>query len=152
MDFPAPTLDPKTNKEDHDFYIAWTKVNLTIVGSIKLRFSDSLKNKFLTHATAASLIKALKEEYSAPGIAGTFALFKELLDTKIATSAHPAPSLNKVSNLFTHLKSAGYDFPENIQVMLLLAKLPQSMDVVAQIIAQAKDTSRKAKTPTVEEI
>ena len=95
---------------------------------------------------------ALKAEYSAPGISGAFALFKELLDTKIAMSSHPAPSLNKVSDLFAHLKSTGYKFPDNIQAMLLLAKLPQSMDVVAQIIAQAKDASGKVKTPTIEEI
>ena len=152
LDFPAPMLDRKADKEDHDFYIAWTKVNSTILGSIKLCFSDSLKNKFLTHATATSLIKALKEEYSTPGISGAFALFKELLDIKIAQSSHPAPSLNKVSDLFAHLKSAGYEFPENIQAMLLLAKLPQLMDIVVQIIAQAKDTSGKQKTPTIKEI
>ena len=36
--------------------------------------------------------------------------------------------------------------------MLLLAKLPPSMDIITQMIAQAKDTSRKAKPPTTEEI
>ena len=152
LDFPAPMLDPKADKKNRDFYIAWTKANTTIVGSIKLHFLDSLKNKFLTHTTATSLIKSLKEEYSTPGISGTFVLFKELLDMKIAQFSHLAPSLNKVSDLFACLKSAGYEFPENIQAMLLLAKLPQSMDVVAQIIAQAKDTSGKQKTPTVKEI
>ena len=150
--FPAPTLDPMADKEEHDFYIAWTKMNSTIVGSIKLCFSDSLENKFLTHATASLLIKALKDEYSAPGISGAFALLKELLDMKIAQSSHPAPSLNKVSDLFACLKSAGYEFPENIQAMLLLAKLPQSMDVIVQMIAQTKDASGRQKTPTVEKI
>ena len=67
LDFPAPTLDPKADKEDCDFYIAWTKVNLIIVGSIKLCFLDPLKNKFLTHATTSSLIAALKAEYSTLG-------------------------------------------------------------------------------------
>ena len=152
LDFPAPTLDPKADKEDRHFYIAWTKVNSTIVGSIKLCFSDALKNKFLTHATASSLITALKAEYSTPGIFGAFVLFKELLDTKIAQSSHPVPSLNKVSDLFAHLKSARYEFLENIQAMLLLAKLLHSMDIIVQMIAQAKDTSGKQKTPTVEEI
>ena len=152
LDFPVPMLDPKANKEDCDFYIAWTKVNSTIVGSIKLHFSDSLKNKFLTHATAASLITALKAKYSAPGISGAFALFKELLDMKIAQSSHPAPSLKKVSDLFARLKSAGYEFPDNIQAVLLLAKPLHYMDVITQMIAQTKDASGKVKNPTVEEI
>ena len=79
-------------------------------------------------------------------------LFKELLDTKVTQSSHPAPSLNKVAMLCACLKSAGYKFPENIQAMLLLAKLPPSMDIVVQMFAKAKDISGKAKTPTVEEI
>ena len=82
----------------------------------------------------------------------SLALFKELLDTKIATSSHPTLSFNKVSDLFAHLKSAGYEFPEKLQAMLLLAKLPHLMDVVTQMIVQAKDASGKQKTPTVEEI
>ena len=143
LDFPAPTLDPKADKEDHNFYITWTKANSTIIGSIKLHFSDALKNKFLTHATASSLIMALKAEFSTPGISGTFVLFKELLDMKIAQSSHPMPSLNKISDLFAHLKSTRYEFPESIQAMLLLAKLPHSMDIVVQLIVQAKDTSGK---------
>ena len=43
---------------------------------------------------AADLIKALKNKYAAPGISGTFALFKELLDMRIAQFSHPMPSLN----------------------------------------------------------
>ena len=152
LDFPAPMLDPKADKEDCNFYITWTKANLTIIGAIRLHFSDALKNKFLTHTTASLLITALKAEYSTPGISGAFALFKEHLDTKIAQSLHPAPSLNKVSDLFARLKSAGYKFLENIQAMLLLAKLPHSMDVIRQMIVQAKDASGKQKTPTIEEI
>ena len=81
-----------------------------------------------------------------------FVLFKELLDTKVTQSSHPMPSLNKVATLFTRLESAGYTFPANTQAMLLLAKLPPSMDVIVQMIAQAKDASRKAKTPTIKEI
>ena len=69
-------------------------------------FWDALKNKFLTHATAASLISALKAKYAALGISGTFVLFKELLDTKITQCSHPTPFLNKVATPFAHLKFA----------------------------------------------
>ena len=152
MDFPAPTLDSKADNDECNFYIAWTKANSTIVGSIKLCLSDSLKGKYQTQTTAAGLISALKTEYTTPGISGTFVLFKELLDIKVAQSSHPAPSCNKVTMLFACLEAAGYKFPKNIQAMLLLAKLLPSMDMVAQMIVQAKDASGKAKTPTVEEI
>ena len=36
--------------------------------------------------------------------------------------------------------------------MILLAKLPQSMDIITQMFTQAKDTSGKLKDPCVTEI
>ena len=51
-----------------------------------------------------------------------------------------------------HLKSAGFEFNDKCQAMMLLAKLPPSMDVVAQIFTQAKDSSGKAKDPSITEI
>ena len=152
MNFLAPILDPKANDNECSLYIAWTKANLIIIGSIKLHLSDSLKGKYQTQTTNAGLISVLKTEYAAHRISGAFALSKELLDMKVAQSSHPIPSINKVAMLFTHLESAGHKFPENIRAMLLLTKLPPSMNIVAQIIVQAKDASGKAKTPTVEEI
>ena len=109
------------------------------------------QKQILDSCPASSLIMAPKAKYSAPGISGTFVLFKELLDTKIAQSLHPMP-LNKILDLFTRLKSTRYEFLENIQAMLLLAKLLHSMDVVTQMIVQAKDPFGKQKTPTVKEI
>ena len=51
--------------------------------------------------------------------------------------------------LFFHLKEAGYKVSANIQGMLLLMKLPSSMDVVAQMIVQAKDMASKLVDPTI---
>ena len=70
----------------------------------------------------------------------------------IPHTSHPAPALNKVEMLFTQLDTAGYSFSAKVQAMLLLTNLPAMMDVVAQIIAQAKDSTGKAKKPTVAEI
>ena len=50
------------------------------------------------------------------------------------------------------LKAAGYEFNEKCQAMMLLAKLPPSMDIVAQMFTQAKDTSSKPKDPSIAEI
>ena len=129
-----------------DFEITWTKVNNMIVGLVKLYLSGSLKQKYQVHNTAAYLFKVLKDEYSTLWISGTLALFKELLDTRIAQPSHSPPSFNKVVTLFSSFSSARYKFPDNIQAMVLLAKLPSSMAMIVQMIAQAKDTSRKAKT------
>ena len=141
IDFTQPaTITAMSTKDNQDFYIQWTKANDTLVGLIWLCLSDSLKQETLKHQAASDLLKALKNDYAASGISGASTPFKELLDTRIASSSYPTPSLNKVKNLFTRLNSMGYKFPANIQVMLLLTKLPESMNVIAQMIVQAKDS------------
>ena len=37
---------------------------------------------------------------------------------------------------FTYLKDAGFDFPAPVQAMIILHKLPPTMEVVAQILSQ----------------
>ena len=90
--------------------------------------------------------------YTFPGIAGAYALFKELLDTQILSSSHPTLGLLKVQMLFSCLKEACYEVPANIQGMLLLAKLSSPMDIIVQMIAQPKDTAGKLVDSTIEEI
>ena len=54
--------------------------------------------------------------------------------------------------LFFHFKEAGYKVSANIQGMLLLMKLSSSMDVVAQMIVQAKDMASKLVDSTIKGI
>ena len=81
-----------------------------------------------------------------------YVLFKELLDLHIPDSSHLSPAFSKAETLFVCLKAAGYEFNDKCQAMMLLAKLPPSMDVVAQMFMQAKDTSSKPKNPSIAEI
>ena len=37
---------------------------------------------------------------------------------------------------FTYLKDAGFDFPAPVQAMIILCKLPPTMEVIAQILSQ----------------
>ena len=79
-------------------------------------------------------------------------LFKEPLDLCIPDLSHPSPAFGKAETLFARLKAAGYKFNDKCQAMMLLAKLPPSMDIVAQMFMQAKDTSGKPKDPSIAEI
>ena len=112
----------------------------------------AIRAKFSTYEVAKDLIDVLQKEYVSPSIAGAYALFKELLKTQIPLSLHPALGLSKVQTIFFHLKEADYKVPANILGMLLLMKLPSSMNVIAQMIVQAKDTAGKLVNPTVKEI
>ena len=81
-----------------------------------------------------------------------YALFKELLDLRIPDLSHLLPALSKAKTFFAHLKAAGYKFNDKCQAMMLLAKLLPSMDIIAQMFTQVKDTSGKPKDPSVAEI
>ena len=148
----APTLEEKPSKDDRDFFITWTKANDTIVGSIKTTFSDLLKLKHQAVNNTKALLELLLEEYGAPGIAGAYALFRELLDPKVASQAHPEPSINKIISNFARLESAGFELSDELEAMFLLAKLPVSMSVIAQMIAQKKDSDGRTVVPKVAEI
>ena len=145
-------IDSKSTNAQMAHYIGWTKANDSIVGSVNMHLSDALHQCFEGKALAAELLKALDEEFSTVGIAAAYALFKELLDLCIPDSSHPLPAFSKVETLFACLKAAGYEFNDKCQAMMLLAKLPPSMDVIAQMFMQAKDTSSKSKDPSITEI
>ena len=150
--FTEPVLGESSTKDDRDFFIAWTKANDTIVGSIKNTFFNSLKLKHQAVSDAKTLLKILGDEYAMPGIAGAYALFKELLDCKVTSSAHLEPSINKILTIYVRLESAGFELSDELEAMFLLAKLPASMSVVAQMIVQKKDSAGKTVVPKVAEI
>ena len=44
---------------------------------------------------------------------------------------------------FTYLKDASFEFPANVQAMIILCKLPPTMEVVAQILSQTSPSEIK---------
>ena len=145
-------IDSKSTDAQVAHYIGWTKANDSIIRSVNMHLSDALCQCFEGKALAVELLKAFDEEFSTVGIAAAYALFKELLDLCIPDLSHLSPAFSKAETLFVHLKAAGYEFKNKCQAMILLAKLLPSMDIVAQMFMQAKDTSGKPKDPSVAEI
>ncbi|KIM63175.1 hypothetical protein SCLCIDRAFT_24532 [Scleroderma citrinum Foug A] len=48
---------------------------------------------------------------------------------------------------FTYLKDASFEFPTNMQAMIILCKLPPTMEVVAQILSQTSPSEIKTLKP-----
>ena len=48
---------------------------------------------------------------------------------------------------FAYLKDAGFEFPANVQAMIILCKLPPTMEVVAQILSQTSPNEIKSLKP-----
>ena len=148
----SDSINSKFTNAQVAHYIGWTKANDSIIGSVNLHLSDTLCQCYEGRVLAAELLKALDEEFATVGIAVAYVLFKELLDLHVPDLSHPSPTFSKAETLFTCLKSAGFEFNDKCQVMMLLAKLPPSMDVIAQMFTQAKDSSGKAKDLSITEI
>jgi len=53
----------------------------------------------------------------------------------------------KMLSHFTYLKDAGFDFPAPMQTMIILCKLPPTMEVVAQILSQTSPNEIKNLKP-----
>ena len=145
-------IDSKSTNAQVAHYIGWTKANDSIVRSVNMHLLDALCQRFEGKALAVELLKPLDEEFSTVGIAVAYALFKELLDLHIPDSSHPSPAFSKAETLFARLKAAGYELNDKCQAMMLLAKLLPSMNIIAQMFTQVKDTSGKPKDPSITEI
>ncbi|KIK85357.1 hypothetical protein PAXRUDRAFT_14523 [Paxillus rubicundulus Ve08.2h10] len=56
------------------------------------------------------------------------------MDTAIPEVNHPAPAFAKMTVHFARLKEFKYEIPNGVQVMIILAKLLQYMNVVAHLL------------------
>ena len=89
----------------------------------------------------------LKENYGAPSIGSAYVELSHLLTTTIPAGSHPTPMITKMLSHFAYLKDAGFKFPTNVQVMIILCKLPPTMEVVAQILSQTSPSKIKSLKP-----
>ncbi|KIM64461.1 hypothetical protein SCLCIDRAFT_1167264, partial [Scleroderma citrinum Foug A] len=89
----------------------------------------------------------LKENYGTPSIGSAYAELSRLLTTTIPAGSHPAPAITKMLSHFVYLKDTGFEFPANVQAMIILCKLPPTMEVVAQILSQTSPSEIKTLKP-----
>ena len=65
-------IDSKSTDAQVAHYIRWSKANDSIVGSVNMHLSDTLRQHFESKALAAELLKALDEEFATVGIAAAY--------------------------------------------------------------------------------
>ena len=97
--------------------------------------------------TAKEIWDLLKDSYGQPSVGSAHTELKKLLSTMIPTNSHPAPALRLIAANFAYLKEAGFEISLPVQTMILAAKLPPSMEVVAQLINQTKPADIKTLKP-----
>ena len=132
-----PAADPES----------WDGNNEKAMGTITLRCSTPIRTQVADKMNTKEIWDLLKESYSQPLVGSTHTELKKLLSTTIPANQHPAPALRSCATNFAYLKEAGFKIPLPMQAMILVAKLPSSMEVVAQLINQTKPLDIKTLKP-----
>jgi len=91
---------------------------------------------------AGSLWDQLKDSYGNPGVLNIYAEFKQAIETKIPNNSDPSLAIDKFAAHFGRLAENGVIIEDHLQGMMLLSKLPPSMDAIAQLMCQENDIKK----------
>ncbi|KAF9225074.1 hypothetical protein BS17DRAFT_700272, partial [Gyrodon lividus] len=116
--------------------------NIQAIGNLCLCLAPNILAKVLSQTTTAHIWSTLKEKdkYGQPGIAATYAEFKAMLDMPIPLHEHLTPAFGKINAHFAQLADVDFEISPKVQAMILLSKLPSSMDTIAHLISQSPAT------------
>ncbi|KAF9228871.1 hypothetical protein BS17DRAFT_690989, partial [Gyrodon lividus] len=122
----------------------WNHHNTQAIGNLRLCLVPNILAKVLSKTTMACIWSTLKDEYGKSGVTATCAEFKAMLDTPIPSYEHPAPAFRKINTHFAQCEDVDFEISPKVQAMILLSKLPSSMDTIAQLICQTPATLTSA--------
>jgi hypothetical protein len=137
-DCPSPTTYDDNSNNANDIF-SWKQDDTKALEYLILRVQESIRVKHDALISAKAFWDALSAEYGTQGVSATYGEFKAMLDTPIPSNQHPASAFNKINTHFTRLKKADFEIPIKVQAMILLSKLPSSMNSIAQIVAMDKE-------------
>jgi len=133
--------------DGHDDRNNWDDNTERALGNITLRLAPYIQVAIANPTTVKEVWDYLKKSFGTPSIGSAYAELSKLLSTTIPAGSHPAPVITKMLSHFTYLKDAGFDFPAPMQTMIILCKLPPTMEVVAQILSQTSPDEIKNLKP-----
>ena len=117
----------------------WDEMNAKALGSIRLRLHHSIQYKYKDVETAKKLWEELAAEYGKPGLSSVYVELKAAMDTIIPSDSDPSLSIDKFVTHFDRLSESKVLISDQAQALILLAKLPRSMDTIAQQFCQTDD-------------
>ncbi len=115
------------------------------VGAMRLRLHENIQYKYDKQASPAGLWLALESDYGNPGVSAAYLEFKGAMNTFLPDNADPNQAMDKLSAHFGRLADAKIFIDNHLKALILMAKIPSSMDHVAQKFAQADDVDRRCR-------
>ena len=82
---------------------------------------------------------ALESSYGKPGVITTYLEFWAAIETRMSDHEDPSLCINRTISHLTRVIAAGLDIPKHFQAMIVMAKLPPSMDSFAQVMCQEQN-------------
>jgi len=131
--FVYSTTQPTNSHDDQN---NWDDNTERALSNITLCLAPSIQVAIADLTTVKEVWDYLKKSFGAPSIGSAYTELSKLLLTTIPAGSHPALAITKMLSHFTYLKDAGFNFPAPVQTMIILCKLPPTMEVVAQILSQ----------------
>ncbi|KAF8548218.1 hypothetical protein OG21DRAFT_1489571 [Imleria badia] len=142
----AIRTDRNDGTDDDDIKAAekWDDANDQAMGHLLLRMEPAIANRYVPAISMGDIWKDQREAYAKPSIATVYMEFHSLLNTNIPKENHPAPSFAKINAHFACLKEYDYEIFDKVQAMIVLAKVPKYMDIVAHLLNIAQDAPPSA--------
>ena len=122
----------------------WEDDNSKAVGNITLRLSPAIQGNYTDPSmeSAGVLWAALEKLYRKPRVIATYLEFQAAIKTKMSDHEDPSLCIDKTIAHLTRVITAGLDVPEHFQAMILMAKLPPSMDSITQVMCQEDNVQK----------
>ena len=135
----APTIttieaaDGATRREGEKDLEEWNEVAEKALGNICLRLHHTISYQYNDEEDPVDLWDTLKVKYGAPGMSNAYIEFKGIMDTTLQNNADPSPALDKIMAHAIRLKNMQFDIPNHVLAMVIVSKMPPSMEMVAQM-------------------
>ena len=101
-------------------------------GSIKLRLHQSITSQIKSEKMAKEIWDNLAKTYGMPGPSMAYMELKKAISIVVPDSTDPTPAINAMVAHFSRLEEMSFEVPKRIQCLILLARLPSSMDYIVQ--------------------
>ena len=100
----------------------------------------------------SSYIIAPKDAYGVQELPQVYTDFKAMMELSVPANSHLGSIFACFQTLFTKLSQVKYMIPDNIQAMIILSCLPQTISVITQLLVQTKDSAGNIIAPTLSQI
>ena len=128
-------------EENQEKIKEWEETNSKAVGNITLCLSPAIQGNYTDPSmeSARTLWAALETSYGKPGVIATYLEVWATIKTRISDHEDPSLCINKMIAHLTRITATGLEVPEYFQAMIIMVKLPPSMDSITQVMCQEQN-------------